>query len=81
MSIEARVKKVTVENLGVEEDKVVPQASFVKDLGADSLDSVELIMAFEEEFGLDIPDDSAQKLLTVQDAIQFIKDHSEVEKV
>ena len=68
-----RVKKIVVEHLGVEADKVVEGASFVDDLGADSLDTVELVMAFEEEFGIEIPDDAAEKILTVQNAIEFIK--------
>ena len=67
-----RVKKIVVEHLGVEEDKVTPDASFIDDLGADSLDIVELVMAFEEEFGVEIPDDAAEKITTVKDAIDFI---------
>jgi acyl carrier protein len=67
-----RVKKIVVEHLGVEEDKVTENASFIDDLGADSLDTVELVMAFEEEFGIEIPDDAAEKILTVKDAISFI---------
>ena len=70
-----RVKKIVVEHLGVEEDKVTPNASFVDDLGADSLDTVELVMAFEEEFGVEIPDEAAEKILTIQDAINFIEKH------
>lgn len=70
-----RVKKIVVEHLGVEEDKVSDSASFIEDLGADSLDTVELVMAFEEEFGLEIPDDAAEKILTVKDAIDFIKEN------
>ena len=72
-----RVKKIVVEHLGVEEEKVVENASFIDDLGADSLDTVELVMAFEEEFGCEIPDDAAEKILTVKDAITFITAHSE----
>ncbi|MFC3101233.1 acyl carrier protein [Altererythrobacter lauratis] len=68
-----RVKKIVVENLGVEEDKVTPDASFIDDLGADSLDIVELVMAFEEEFGVEIPDEAAEKINTVGDAISFIE--------
>jgi acyl carrier protein len=68
-----RVKKIVVEHLGVDESKVNENASFVDDLGADSLDTVELVMAFEEEFGCEIPDDAAEKILTVKDAIDFIK--------
>ena len=71
-----RVRKIVVEHLGVEEDKVVESASFIDDLGADSLDTVELVMAFEEEFGVEIPDDAAEKIQTVGDAIGFIKEHS-----
>ena len=68
-----RVKKIVVEHLGVEEDKVTPDASFIDDLGADSLDIVELVMAFEEEFGVEIPDDAAEKISTVKDAIDYIE--------
>lgn len=71
--IAERVKKIVVEHLGVEDDKVTEAASFVDDLGADSLDTVELVMAFEEEFGVEIPDDVAEKILTVKDAIDYIK--------
>lgn len=67
-----RVKKIVVEHLGIEEEKVNEGASFIDDLGADSLDTVELVMAFEEEFGIEIPDDAAEKILTVKDAIEFI---------
>ena len=67
-----RVKKIVVEHLGVEEDKVTPDASFIDDLGADSLDIVELVMAFEEEFGVEIPDDAAEEITTVKDAIDYI---------
>ena len=69
-----RVKKIVVERLSVEEDKVVEAASFVDDLGADSLDTVELVMAFEEEFNLEIPDDAAEKIGTVGDAIKHISE-------
>ena len=67
-----RVKKIVVEHLGVEEEKVTDSASFIDDLGADSLDTVELVMAFEEEFGVEIPDDAAEKIQTVKDAIDYI---------
>jgi acyl carrier protein len=67
-----RVKKIVLEHLGVEESKVVENASFIDDLGADSLDTVELVMAFEDEFGCEIPDESAEKILTIKDAIDFI---------
>lgn len=74
---EARVKEIIVEELGVETDKVTPDASFVDDLGADSLDTVELVMAFEEEFGIDIPDEDAEQMRTVGDAISYIDKHAE----
>lgn len=67
-----RVKKIIVEHLGVDEEKVVEGASFIDDLGADSLDTVELVMAFEEEFGVEIPDDAAETILTFGDAVAFI---------
>ena len=70
--IAGRVTKIVVEHLGVEEAKVVDSASFIDDLGADSLDTVELVMAFEEEFECEIPDDAAEKIQTVKDAIDFI---------
>ncbi len=72
--IAERVKKIVVEHLGVDEGKVADTASFIDDLGADSLDTVELVMAFEEEFGCEIPDDAAEKILTVGDAIKFLKE-------
>ena len=71
-----KVKKIVVEHLGVEEAKVTPEASFIDDLGADSLDTVELVMAFEEEFGCEIPDDAAEKIITIKDAVSFIEAHS-----
>ncbi|MDE2793222.1 MAG: acyl carrier protein [Gemmatimonadota bacterium] len=74
---EARVKEIIVEELGVEADKVTSDASFVDDLGADSLDTVELVMAFEEEFGIDIPDEDAERMRTVGDAISYIKKNAE----
>ena len=70
--IAERVKKIVVEHLGVDDTKAVPEASFIDDLGADSLDTVELVMAFEEEFSIEIPDDAAEKIATVKDAIEFI---------
>jgi acyl carrier protein len=70
--IAERVKKIVVEHLGVDAAKVTDNASFIDDLGADSLDTVELVMAFEEEFGIEIPDDAAEKIVTVKDAIDFI---------
>ena len=72
-NIEQRVKKIVVEHLGVEESKAVMEASFIDDLGADSLDTVELVMAFEEEFSVEIPDDAAEKIQTVGDAVRFIE--------
>ena len=74
--IAERVKKIVVENLGVEADNVSEAASFIDDLGADSLDTVELVMAFEEEFGIEIPDDAAETILTVADAVKFIQQAS-----
>jgi acyl carrier protein len=74
--IAERVKKIVVEHLGVDDGKVTESASFIDDLGADSLDTVELVMAFEEEFGCEIPDDAAEKIVTVKDAIDFIQEHS-----
>jgi acyl carrier protein len=68
-----RVKKIIVDHLGVEEAKVSENASFIDDLGADSLDTVELVMAFEEEFGIEIPDEAAEKILSVKDAVDYIK--------
>jgi acyl carrier protein len=68
-----RVKKIVLEHLGVDDAKVVENSSFIDDLGADSLDTVELVMAFEEEFGCEIPDDAAEKILTIKDAIVFIE--------
>ena len=70
-----RVKKIVVEHLGVEDAKVTDGANFIDDLGADSLDTVELVMAFEEEFGCEIPDEAAEKILTVKDAISFIEEN------
>src|ERR1700752_4538635 len=71
-----RVKKIVVEHLGVEADKVTDNASFIDDLGADSLDTVELVMAFEEEFGCEIPDDAAEQIQTVGDAVKFLEKHA-----
>ncbi len=70
-----KVKAIIVEQLGVEEDEVTPEASFIDDLGADSLDLVELIMAMEEEFGTEIPDEDAEKIVTVGDAVEYIREH------
>ena len=74
-NIEAKVKEIIVNELGVEAEKVTPEASFVEDLGADSLDTVELVMAFEEEFGMEIPDEEAEQLQTVGDAIKYIQNN------
>ncbi len=74
--IAERVKKIVVEHLGVDESKVSENASFIDDLGADSLDTVELVMAFEEEFGCEIPDDAAEKIQTVGDATKFLQEHT-----
>ena len=75
MNIEQKVKDIIVQQLGVDAEKVKPEASFVEDLGADSLDTVELVMAFEEEFGVEIPDDAAEKIRTVGDAVTYLKEH------
>jgi acyl carrier protein len=76
-SIEARVHEIIINELGVEPEKVTDDASFVEDLGADSLDTVELVMAFEEEFKLDIPDEDAEKMRTVGDAVRYLNKQSE----
>ena len=73
--ISERVKKIVIEHLGVDEEKVVETASFIDDLGADSLDTVELVMAFEEEFNCEIPDDIAEKIVIVKDAITYIEEN------
>jgi acyl carrier protein len=74
--ISERVKKIVVDHLGVDESKVTEGASFIDDLGADSLDTVELVMAFEEEFGVEIPDEAAEKIVTVKDAIDYISSNT-----
>jgi acyl carrier protein len=71
-----RVKKIIVDQLGVEEETVTPEASFVDDLGADSLDTVELVMALEEEFGVEIPDEDAEKITKVKEAVEYIEKHA-----
>ena len=76
MSIEKRVKEIIVEQLGVNENEVTPEAKFVDDLGADSLDLVELVMALEEEYNIEISDEEAEKILTVGDAIEYIQAHA-----
>jgi acyl carrier protein len=75
MSVEDRVKEIIIDQLGVEEKQVNSDASFIDDLGADSLDTVELVMALEEEFDIEIPDEEAEKIATVQNAVDYIKDH------
>jgi acyl carrier protein len=75
-AVETKVREIICEQLGVSEDEVTPDASFIEDLGADSLDIVELVMALEEEFGLDIPDEDADKLRTVGDAMNYLKSHA-----
>ncbi len=74
MAIEERIKEIIADQLGVEVEKVTPEAKFIEDLGADSLDVVELIMAFEEEFGIEIPDEDAEKIQTVGDVINYLKE-------
>jgi acyl carrier protein len=74
MAIEDKVREIIVEQLGVSPEEVVPEASFIDDLGADSLDIVELVMAIEEEFALEIPDDDAEKIQTIQDAISYVEE-------
>lgn len=76
VDVAEKIKKIIVEQLGVDESEVTPDASFVEDLGADSLDTVELIMVLEEEFGIEIPDEDAEKIVHVKDAVQYIKDRT-----
>ena len=76
MAVADKVKAIIVEQLGVDEEEVTADASFVDDLGADSLDTVELVMAFEEEFGIEIPDEDAEKISTVKDAVNYIDEHA-----
>ena len=76
-SVADKVKEIVVQQLGVSPDQVTPEAKFIEDLGADSLDQVELVMALEEEFGADIPDEDAEKLTTVGDAIKYIEGHQQ----
>ena len=75
MVSEERIKEIIVEQLGVDEDQITPEASFIDDLGADSLDTVELVMAFEEEFDVEIPDEDAEKIRTVQDVMDYLNTH------
>jgi len=79
MSVQDKVISIIAEQLGVEKDDVTPEASFTDDLGADSLDIVELVMAFEEEFGIEIPDEDAEKIQKVKDAVDYIEEHGEEE--
>lgn len=76
MSLEAKVKELIVQQLGVSENEVVPEAKFIDDLGADSLDLVELVMALEDEYGIEIPDEDAEKIVTVGDAIKYIQERT-----
>ena len=78
--VEAKVKEIICEQLGVSEDEVTPEASFIEDLGADSLDIVELVMAFEEAFEIEIPDEDAEKIQTVKDAVEYIQSHAKSSK-
>ena len=80
MSVADKVKSIIVENLGVDEDEVTPDASFQEDLGADSLDVVELVMALEEQFGVEIPDEDAEKITRVREAIEYIETHAKPKK-
>ena len=75
--LDTRVAEIIAEQLGVDVSEVVPEASFIDDLGADSLDTVELVMALEEEFGIEIPDEDAEKITTVKNALEYIKEHSD----
>ena len=74
-AVDDKVKKIIIDQLGVDEAEVTPEAKFIDDLGADSLDTVELVMALEEEFGIEIPDEDAEKIATVRDAINYIQEH------
>ena len=74
--VKGKIKKIVADHLGVEEEKVTEEASFIDDLGADSLDTVELVMAFEEEFGCEIPDDAAEKIVTLKDAVTYLSANS-----
>lgn len=76
-NIADKVREIIVEQLGVNPEQVTPEAKFIEDLGADSLDTVELVMAFEEEFGIDVPDEEAEKLLSVSDVIRYVEENAE----
>src|SRR5262245_38325491 len=80
VAVADKVKSIIVEQLGVDEEEVTPDASFVDDLGADSLDTVELVMAFEEEFGIEIPDEDAEKITRVKEAVEYIESHAKGKK-
>tara|TARA_Y100000588_G_C14106364_1_gene861036 strand:- start:91 stop:333 length:243 start_codon:yes stop_codon:yes gene_type:complete len=80
MAVEDKVKSIIVDQLGVDEEEVTPDASFVDDLGADSLDTVELVMALEEEFGLEIPDEDAEKITRVREAVEYIQANAKGKK-
>ena len=80
VAVDAKVREIIINELGVEPEKVTDDASFVEDLGADSLDTVELVMAFEEEFGLEIPDEDAEKITRVKEAIEYIESHAKSNK-
>ena len=80
MAVADKVKSIIVEQLGVDEEEVTPDASFVDDLGADSLDTVELVMAFEEEFGIEIPDEDAEKITRDKEAVEYIESHAKSKK-
>ena len=80
MSVEERVKAIIVDQLGVDAEEVTAEASFIEDLGADSLDTVELVMAFEEEFGIEIPDEDAEKITRVKEAVEYIESHAKGKK-
>ena len=79
-AVEQKVKEIICEQLGVSEEEVTPEASFIEDLGADSLDIVELVMAFEEEFGIEIPDEHAEKITRVREAVDYIEQHAKTKK-
>jgi len=79
-TIDQRVKEIIVNQLNVNEEQITPQASFLDDLGADSLDTVELVMAFEEEFGIEIPDEDAEKITRVKEAVEYIEAHAKAKK-
>ena len=78
--IEAKVKQIIIDELGVDENEVTPNARFIDDLGADSLDTVELVMRFEEEFGIEIPDEDAEKITRVKEAVEYIESHAKTKK-